>query len=81
MGREGGLGSKIAPISPVSDSFAPIKDPPVAIWTARNGLSASMPIGLLTEMVKLTMNAPVTTDIEVESDIVIYILAEYQSTK
>ena len=46
-----------------------------------NGLSASMPIGSLTETVKTAMNVPVTTDPEVESDIVIYILAEYQSTE
>ena len=46
-----------------------------------NGLSASMPICSLTETVKTAMNVPVTTDPEVESDIVIYILAEYQSTE
>lgn len=46
-----------------------------------NGLSASMPIGLFAEMVKPAMNVSFTTDPEVESDIVIYISAEYQLTE
>ena len=40
-----------------------------------------MPTALLTETVKPAMNVPAPTDPEAESDMVIYISAEYQSTE
>lgn len=87
MGREGGWGGKIAPISPVSDSFTP-KTYRIAFEIylllyrrLGNKLSASMPISWLTETAKLAMNVPAPTNPEVESNIDIYISAEYQSTK
>ena len=80
MGRGGGWGGRITHISPVSDSFAPSTGKTYRILNEicllpsgrfGNGLSASMPIGWLTETVKTAMNVPVTTDPEAESDIVI----------
>ena len=82
MDRRGGWGGRITHISPVSDlclhrskgKTYRILNEICLLPSGRlgNGLSASMPIGLLTETVKTAMTVPVPTDPEVESDMEIY---------
>ena len=84
MDAEGHWGGKIAHFAPVSDCCGTIKGKAfeMCLWAYKrlgNGFSASMPIGLLAQTDKTAMKVPVTTDPQAESDIVIYISAEYQS--